>query len=153
MPASQAQNIGLNYGWSLGESGWNQQMDENLVAIDALLLISVLSATTTAPPGSPAAGDRYIVPASATGAWSGQDGKIAQWDAGASAWNFYTPKQGWYCRAGDSQQLWVYDSSAWALEGALYGQYADDSTAAAGGVPVGGFYVNSSTGALQVRLI
>ena len=31
---------------------------------------TVQSITTTAPPGSPTTGDRYIVPAGATGAWS-----------------------------------------------------------------------------------
>jgi hypothetical protein len=151
MSASQAENLGLNYKWSLGESGWNQQMDENLVALDALVLISVKSVTAT-PPGTPAGGDRYIVGASATGAWSGKDGQIAQWDSVARAWNFYVPKQGWEVRADDTHQSWIYHSGAWALEGALYGSYANDTAAASGGVLVGGSYVNSSTGALQVRL-
>jgi hypothetical protein len=152
MAASQALNIGLNYKWNLGESGWNQQMDENLVALDALVLISVKAAGTITPPGSPTGGDRYIVGSAATGAWAGKDGKIAQWDSSASAWNFFTPKQGWEVRADDTHQTWIYHSGSWALEGALYGQYANDSAAASGGVPVRGFYVNSSTGALQVRL-
>lgn len=39
----------------------------------------VLSITTTAPPGSPATGDRYVVPAGATGAWSGHTNEIATW--------------------------------------------------------------------------
>jgi hypothetical protein len=153
MSASQRPNIGLNYKWNLGESGWNQQMDENLITIDALLLISVKSATTYTPPGSPAAGDRYIVGASATGAWTGKDGRIAQWDSVTSAWLFYTPKQGWEVRADDTHQTWIYHAGGWALEGSLYGSYANDAAAASGGVAVGGFYVNSSTGALQVRLI
>ena len=41
------------------------------------------------PPSSPASGDRYIVGASATGAWTGQDNKIAQWDG--SEWLFTAP--------------------------------------------------------------
>jgi hypothetical protein len=49
---------------------------------------SVKSATTTAPPGSPADGDRYIVPAGATGAWSGHVGALAEWDAQLGAWVF-----------------------------------------------------------------
>lgn len=49
---------------------------------------NVLSATTAAPPGSPADGDRYIVPAGATGAWSGHAGALAEWDAETGAWVF-----------------------------------------------------------------
>lgn len=49
---------------------------------------NVLSATTSAPPGSPAGGDRYIVPAGATGAWSGHAGALAEWDAETGAWVF-----------------------------------------------------------------
>lgn len=150
MPASQDPNLGLNYGWTLGEDNWNGGMDANLQLLGALVLIQVLSATTVAQPGSPAAGDRYIVPTSATGAdWAGQDGKVALYDG--TAWVFYTAKEGWEIRADDTKQTWVFNIS-WVLEGSLYGQYADDTAAGVGGVPISGFYVNSSTGALQVRL-
>lgn len=37
----------------------------------------VLSKTPTAPPGSPALGDSYLVPAGATGAWAGKGGYVA----------------------------------------------------------------------------
>jgi hypothetical protein len=151
MPASQAPNIGLNYKWSLGESGWNLEMDENLVTIDALLLLSVKSATTSTPPGTPSNGDRYIVAATATGDWLSQEGKVAQWDNAASAWNFYTPQDGWFCRAQDSQQSYVFASSAWNLVGSLYGLYADDLAAIAASLPEGGVYVRSVTGALHVQ--
>lgn len=41
---------------------------------------TVLNATTTAPPSSPASLDAYLVPIGASGAWSTQVGKIATWD-------------------------------------------------------------------------
>lgn len=47
---------------------------------------TVQSMTTTAPPGSPAVGDRYIVPAGATGAWAGHTNEIATWNG--SEWIF-----------------------------------------------------------------
>lgn len=150
MASSQAVNLAINYGWTLGESGWNLEMDENLLVLDALVLLAVLSATTTAPPGSPSAGDRYIVPTGGTGAWSGHDEEIAQYSG--TAWNFYTPQEGWFCRAADTRQTWIFDSSNWVLDCSLYGQYADDTAAATGGVPIDGVYVNSSTGALHARL-
>jgi hypothetical protein len=51
---------------------------------------TVLSATTTAPPGSPADGDTYYVPTGATGAWAGHAGEVATWDEEESEWVFET---------------------------------------------------------------
>ncbi len=52
---------------------------------------NVKSATTTDPP-SAENGDRYIVPAGATGAWAGHEGELAEWDDdendGAGGWVF-----------------------------------------------------------------
>ena len=62
---------------------------------------SVVDKDLTAPPGAPGVGSRYIVGASATGTWSGQDGKVAIWDG--SAWSFISGT------AGDT--LWVTDES------------------------------------------
>lgn len=52
---------------------------------------AVISATTTTPPaGSPGPqnGDRYYVPAGATGAWSGHTGQLAEWDDDEAGWVF-----------------------------------------------------------------
>lgn len=54
---------------------------------------AVISATTTTPPsGSPGPqnGDRYYVPAGATGAWSGHAGELAEWDEDGGGWAFTT---------------------------------------------------------------
>lgn len=150
MSASQASNIGLYYGWILGESGWNEQMDSNLKSTDALLMIGVLSATTTTPPGSPTAGDRYLVPTGATGDWSTITGKITIWDG--SAWLAFSPMNTWNILAIDTGQQWVRSSGSWVLWSTLLGTYADDSAAATGGVPIGGLYINSSSYAIVVRI-
>ena len=50
--------------------------NEFLIAMDALFKGSVLSAALSAPPGSPAEGDAYIVGVTATGAWNGWDNQI-----------------------------------------------------------------------------
>lgn len=152
MAASQEPNASINYGWALGESGWNVGADENWKKIGSLLFLSVISATTSASPGTPASGDRYIVGSSASGDWTGQEGNVAVWDGDSSAWVFYVPVEGWTARAEDSEQPYLYTGSSWSLEGATYGQYADDTAAATGSVPIGGYYVNSTTGALSVRL-
>src|SRR5690606_22755869 len=49
---------------------------------------SVISMTTTAPPESPLDGDRFLVPSGATGAWSGQTGRVAEWDSTEGVWVF-----------------------------------------------------------------
>lgn len=52
----------------------------------------VLNATLTAPPGSPATRDAYLVPFGASGAWSTHVGKVATWDG--TAWVYETLRLG-----------------------------------------------------------
>ncbi len=52
-------NLGLTYGWALGESGWNTAMDANLKRLGAVVGLSVKSRSLTAPPATPTDGDRY----------------------------------------------------------------------------------------------
>jgi hypothetical protein len=66
----------------------------------------------TAPPGSPANGDRYIVATGGTGAWAGQDAKVAVWNG--SAWVFYTPKVGWLAYLEDEQKITAYKVTGWS---------------------------------------
>lgn len=63
---------------------------------DSLILEPVLDdprrqLISAAPPGSPAIGDRYLVPPDATGAWTGLANQIAEWNG--SAWTFAYPYQ------------------------------------------------------------
>lgn len=79
--------------------------------IDALLQGGAISRTTTAQPGSPAAGDVYILPASCTGAeWSGNDDTIAIYYGG---WVFITPLEGWTLYVRDQDKAVYYDGSTW----------------------------------------
>jgi len=110
MPAIQGPNLGLNYGWPLGESGWNTGMDANLKKLDALIQLTVLSATVDVP-ASPTSGDRYIVPVGATGAWGGQDGKIARYNV--DTWEFFTASAGWVAQVLDTGHRLRFSGSAW----------------------------------------
>lgn len=82
----------------------------------------VTNMTTTTPPGSPSDGDTYVVGASATGAWSGQDDDVAIWDANESpaAWNFVTPTDGMavWNLADDTEYRWDAGVSpaAWSAQ-------------------------------------
>lgn len=76
----------------------------------------VLSVGDTAPPGSPADGDRYIVGASATGAWATHDDKLAVYRDG---WQFYEPIEGVTARNLDDGQDWINEGSGgWAVKNA-----------------------------------
>lgn len=56
-----------------------------------ILARTVISMTTTSPPGSPSNGDRYIVPAGATGAWNSMAGYLAEYFAEGARWDFFAP--------------------------------------------------------------
>jgi hypothetical protein len=49
---------------------------------------------TDTPPMAPGDGDTYAVAAGAIGAWVGQDGTFARWDAGGPAWVFFNGEPG-----------------------------------------------------------
>ena len=53
----------------------------------------MLDRNLATPPGSPTDGQRWIVAASPTGAWSGHATEIAAWQDGA--WRFFAPRTGW----------------------------------------------------------
>jgi hypothetical protein len=83
-----------------------------MALLDQLVQVAVKSRTTATPPGSPAAGDAYVVAPSATGAWSGKDGKLATFIDGA--WSFVTPKSGWLVWVLDAGEIAVCASGAWS---------------------------------------
>jgi len=64
------------------------------------------------PPGAPTTGDRYLVTATATGAWAGYEDYIAEWDG--SAWTFTQPAAPAYVWDADSSQFYVYEAGGWS---------------------------------------
>lgn len=64
----------------------------DLQRLSRLPWIPVISMSETAPPVSPVAGDAYLIPNGATGAWSGQAGKIAEYTA--AGWGVISPPNG-----------------------------------------------------------
>lgn len=75
-------------------------VNEALARIDALLGGGVKSRTADVP-GAPADGDVHVVPAGPTGAWAGEDGRIALFLNGG--WEFVTAPEG--------LSLWVEDEA------------------------------------------
>ena len=82
----------------------------SLDLIDALLQAAMVSIGVNTPPGSPLAGDSYIVGSAPTGAWVGQAKALAFYTTG---WNFITPWEGLTVWANDTNILTTYDGSAW----------------------------------------
>ena len=85
--------------------------NETFRILDILTQLAVIDRDLTAPPGSPAEGDSYLIAASPTGAWTGQAGKLALYIGGA--WTFVTPKEGFQLQVRDENLKLAYVDGAW----------------------------------------
>jgi hypothetical protein len=74
--------------------------------LDSMVQMSVIDRNLTAPPGSPAEGDRYIVASGATGAWASWDYNVAAYLDGA--WVKLVPRTGWLAWVVDESILVAY---------------------------------------------
>lgn len=84
----------------------------------------------TTPPGSPSEGDRYLVIATGTGDFAGQEDKIAQYIGGS--WVFTTPSTGYAVIVNDELDgVYIYGGSSWSK------QYWEATTASTGLTKVG----------------
>ena len=61
---------------------------------------------------TPSISDRYIVPISAIGVWSGYDNRIAQWDG--TSWYMFIPVESWTCYSKDANTIFIFDGSIWS---------------------------------------
>jgi hypothetical protein len=98
----------------------------------------VLDKDLLTPPVSPTLGDRYLIGQptdTATGAWAGQAGKIAEWDG--SAWFFEaTPDEGTYVYVEDENTAYIFTSSTF-LSG-LWVVYTAATVLAGNGIEISG---------------
>ena len=93
--------------------------NEALRLLDAMVQLAVLDRTRTAPPVSPAEGDRHLVASGATGAWEGWDGSIAFQVDGA--WLRLIPRPGWQTWVEAESTPLIRTGSAWLTLGAAMG--------------------------------
>lgn len=112
MALSNGPNLGLLVNGNQGEAHYAELL-RFLRGVDCLVMCSVKDKDLATSPGSPADGDRYIVAAGATGAWAGQTGKLARYSSVQSAWEFYTPKEGWLAYVEDEDALYRHTGTAW----------------------------------------
>lgn len=93
-----------------GQAGAEVTVNTALLALDTFIFPTVAS-QETAPPGSPAEGDRHLVIATATGAFAGMENNIAiYWGAD---WVFYTPPEGAKVKDLETGQEFYFTGSAW----------------------------------------
>jgi hypothetical protein len=85
--------------------------NEALLLIDAAVQLSVAARGLASPPETAPDGARYLVGASASGAWAGLSGRIAVAQGGG--WVFLTPRAGWRMWVEAEAKLLVYDGAAW----------------------------------------
>uniref|UniRef100_UPI0040482C46 DUF2793 domain-containing protein n=2 Tax=Yoonia sp. TaxID=2212373 RepID=UPI0040482C46 len=85
--------------------------NEALRLVDAMVQLSVLDRTRTAPPVSPSDGDRHIVASGASGLWAGWDLNVAFWVDGV--WMRLVPRPGWLAWIADEAAFVVWNGSAW----------------------------------------
>ncbi|MFV2033896.1 MAG: DUF2793 domain-containing protein [Halocynthiibacter sp.] len=86
--------------------------NEAIGALDVIVQLAVKSRTTSAPPGTPQDGDRYIVAVGGSAAWAGQDDAVAVLVEGV--WAFFAPGPGWSAYVEDNQEVAIFDGAGWA---------------------------------------
>jgi hypothetical protein len=89
--------------------------NEALRLLDAMVQLAVLDRTRTAPPASPADGDRHLVASGSTGLWAGWDLNVAFWVDGV--WLRLVPRPGWLVWVADEGAFLVWSGSSWASVG------------------------------------
>ncbi|SLN74187.1 hypothetical protein TRL7639_04504 [Falsiruegeria litorea R37] len=85
--------------------------NEGMRRLDALVQLSVTSASITTPPATPDDGARYILPIGADGAWSGHSRELAVFED--TSWAFYPAEGGWIAWDEDAQELLAFDGTDW----------------------------------------
>ena len=86
-------------------------VNDALRRLDGLVQLSVKNRTETVPPEAPQNGDRYLIAASATGAWQNHDGDVALYED--SGWAFATPQLGWRLWDEEQDKMLVLTSNGW----------------------------------------
>ncbi|HVY88846.1 MAG TPA: DUF2793 domain-containing protein [Hyphomonadaceae bacterium] len=109
---SNTTNLLLPY-LAVGQAQKHVTVNETLRKLDAIVQLSVTSASTASQPASPVDGAVYIIPAGKTGAdWSAfANDSLGYYRDGA--WVEITPREGWLAYVKDTDQLVAYSGSAW----------------------------------------
>lgn len=86
--------------------------NEALRILDVLTQLAVQDSALGTPPPAPDPGQRWLVPAGATGAWAGRDTQIAVYEGGY--WSFYSAAPGWLAFDLAQGRLLHFTAGTWA---------------------------------------
>lgn len=113
MSSIKESSLGLNYGLSYGETGWNSGMDENIVLTGFHANKQIKGILSTPPTTGVSNGDAYIVGSSPTGTWVGNYARVAIYDRGS--WLFATPSTG-VSVYNKANGCWYEYNNGWSLK-------------------------------------
>ena len=106
-------NLGIVYNWDQG-TFYKTEMDANLKLIDMVSQLGVIDKDLGVEPGSPAEGDRYILPAGVAGAnWAGHDTEVAVFIE--AVWEFHVPLLGWSAFVQDELNVYYFNGAVWTI--------------------------------------
>jgi len=88
-------------------------VNEALIVLDGVEQLSLISVTSTTPPGAASDGDCYAVAAGAVNEWAANIGDVAIYSNGG--WVFVTPQRGWRAWVQDIGADAVFTGSSWSV--------------------------------------
>ena len=117
--AVDANGFMADAGFKLDDNGsaatdiWSAQKVADAItsAVNGLSWQAPVKGEATAPGATPAAGDRYLVKATATGDFAGKEGKIAEYDG--TAWKFVDPVDGMAVFLEDTDHQMAFNGTDW----------------------------------------
>lgn len=81
---------------------------------------SVLDKDLNTPPPLPNIGDRYIIAAGGTGAWTNKSTQIAEWMGAVLGWEFTVPNEGTACWVEDENTIYLFNGTIWVKMSSVY---------------------------------
>ncbi|WP_234051822.1 MULTISPECIES: DUF2793 domain-containing protein [unclassified Xanthobacter] len=110
MATEQSANLALPY-LAAAQAQKHVTHNEAVRRLDAYVQLALESVSATEPPGTPTEGARWFVPQGASGAFAGQAGKLAAYEAGA--FDFLTVPRDTLAYVRDAESFARFDGTTW----------------------------------------
>lgn len=107
MASKTLPNIGLKGGYGLGDDGWGDEQNANLLKLSVLVQGGIIGRVAAVPVNpAPAEGDAYVLTAEPNA------NAVAVFTSGA--WSYFTPIEGWLFYDRGANKYVSFDGAAWA---------------------------------------